>query len=399
MNEEKDNEQRAVHIDIKTVRRNERSIRVMKRLIAFLVVVLVGIGLYISYPYWLPKLEGIFDKPLTTIDNSGKIEGGNFPIAADEAALDVFTLKNHLVAADAHRLTIYDENGKRRGSYDHDFSSPVVRSSGKRALVFDFGSTGFKLYNKNGEVYSKTAENDIMSAALGEDGTAAILVTSDKYASTVLYYNKEGKLIYRYDSTKKVMAVYVTPDGRSSYVCTFSSEQGEIYSQVVRLDLNENGEQMISEEIECLAIGCVLCDDGNIQVAGDNGLFVLSGDGKKIAEYEYSGDLIDFSLNEECSAVILSGSTKNSGKLIIAESGAADGKTFREIACDNTVKQVNVCAERVLLLTSSNVAAYSYDGSEAGRAQLDKEYYRFTYINSALYLSGKHGIDKIKFEM
>ncbi len=399
MNEEKDNEQRAVHIDIKTVRRNERSIRVMKRLIAFLVVVLVGIGLYISYPYWLPKLEGIFDKPLTTIDNSGKIEGGNFPIAADEAALDVFTLKNHLVAADAHRLTIYDENGKRRGSYDHDFSSPVVRSSGKRALVFDFGSTGFKLYNKNGEVYSKAAENDIMSAALGEDGTAAILVTSDKYASTVLYYNKEGKLIYRYDSTKKVMAVYVTPDGRSSYVCTFSSEQGEIYSQVVRLDLNENGEQMISEEIECLAIGCVLCDDGNIQVAGDNGLFVLSGDGKKIAEYEYSGELIDFTLNEECSAVILSGSTKNSGKLIIAESGAADGKTFREIACDNTVKQVDVCAERVLLLTSSNVAAYSYDGSEAGRAQLDKEYYRFTYINSALYLSGKHGIDKIKFEM
>ena len=239
MSEEKDNEQGAVHIDIKSVRRNERSIRVMKRLIAFLAVLLVGIGLYISYPYWLPKLEGIFDKPITTIDNTGKFEGGNFPISADEAALDVFTMKNYLVAADAHRLTIYDESGKRRSSYDHDFSSPVVRPTEKRALVFDFGSTGFKLYNKNGELYSKNAENDIMSAALGEDGTAAVLVTSDKYASTVLYYNKEGKLIYRYDSTKKVMAVYVTDDGRSSYVCTFSSEQGEIYSQVIRLDLKK----------------------------------------------------------------------------------------------------------------------------------------------------------------
>lgn len=399
MSEEKDNERRAVHIDIKTVRRNERSIRVMKRLIAFLVVLLVGIGLYISYPYWLPKLEGIFDKPLTTVDNSGVVEGGNFPIAADEAALDVFALKNHLVTADAHRLTIYDENGKRKGSYDHDFSSPVVRSAGKRALVFDFGNTGFKLYNKNGEVYSKTAENDIMSAALGEDGTAAVLVTSDKYASAVLYYNKEGKLIYRYDSTKKVMAVYVTPDGRSSYICTFSSEQGEIYSQVVRLDLNEDGEQMVSEEIECLAIGCVLCSDGNINVVGDNSLFVLSGDGKKIAEYEYSGDIIDFALTEDCSAVILSGSTKNSGKLVIAESGASDGKTFREISCDNSIKQVEVCGERVMLLTSSNVLAYTYAGETAGTAMLSKEYYKFVYINSALYLSGKHGIDKIKFEM
>lgn len=399
MSDERENGQGAVHIDIKTVRRNERSIRVMKRLIAFLVVVLIGIGLYISYPYWLPKLEGIFDKPISTIDNSGKVEGGNFPIAADEAALDVFALKNHLVAADAHRLTIYDENGKRRGSYDHDFSSPVVRSAGKRALVFDFGSTGFKLYNKNGEVYSKTAENDIMSAALGEDGTSAILTASDKYASAVLYYNKEGKLIYRYDSTKKVMAVYVTPDGKSSYVCTFSSEQGEIYSQVVKLDLGKDGEQMVSEEIACLAVGCVLCDDGNINVVGDNALFVLSGDGKRIAEYEYSGDLIDFALDEECSAVILSGSTKNSGKLVIAQSGASDGETFREIACDNTVKQVEVCAERVMLLTSLGVTAYAYSGSEAGRSALDKEYYEFAYINSALYLSGKHGIDKIKFEM
>ena len=399
MSEEKDNEQGAVHIDIKSVRRNERSIRVMKRLIAFLVVLLVGIGLYISYPYWLPKLEGIFDKPITTIDNTGKFAGGNFPISADETALDVFTMKNFLVAEDTHRLTLYDENGKRRESFDHDFSSPVVRSSAKRALVFDFGSTGFKLYNKNGEIYSKNAENDIMSAALGEDGTAAILVASDKYASAVLYYDKEGKLIYRYDSTKKIMAVYVTDDGRSSYLCTFSSEQGEIYSQVVRLDLKKDGEQMVSEEIEGLAIGCALCSDGNIHVAGDNGMFVLSGDGKKIAEYEYSGDLIGFSLSKDCSAVILSGSTKNSGKLVICEAAAADGQTFREISCDNTVKQVKVCGERVMLLTSSNVIAYSYDGAEAGTAMLDKEYNQFTYIDSALYLSGKHGIDKIKFEM
>ena len=396
---EQDNEQGAVHIDIKSVRRNERSIRVMKRLIAFLVVILVGIGIYVSYPYWLPKLEGIFDKPATTIDNSGKVEDGSFPIAVEDAAYNVYAMKNNLAAADQHRLSIYDENGKRRGSYDHNLSYPVVKTSGKRALVFDFGGTGFKLYNKNGEIYSKSAENDIMTAALGENGTSALITSSDRYASSVLYYNKEGKLIYRYDSMKKVMGVYVAPDGQSSYVCVFSTDSGAVYSQVIKLDLGKDGEQMESEEFDCLAMDCMLCSDGNIHVAGDSAMFIITAEGAVSAKYEYGGDLIDFSLSRKCSAVTIGGNPRNSGTLVIAEAGASESETFREIEIRDVIKQVSVTDDRVLLLTSSAVTAYDYSSTVAGTAPLEKEYYEFVYINGSLYLSGKHGIDKIGFEM
>lgn len=399
MSEEKKRQDGAVHIDIKTVRRNERSIRVMKRLIAFLIVLFLGIGIYLSYPYWLPKMEGLFDKPFSAKNNSGAAADGNFPISTEESNVDLFTIRSKLVAADSHCLTVYDENGKKLDSFDHDFSSPVIRNAGKRALVFDFGSNGFKLFGRNGEIYSKKAEGDIMTAALGEDGTAAVLVGSNKYASSVLYYNKEGNLIYRYDSAKKVMSAYVTPDGKSSYICTFSSDNGEIFSQVVRVDLGEDGEQMVSEEIECLGIGCVLGSDGNINVVGDSGIFVLSADGKLITSCGYDGDLVDFSLDEDCTAVILTGCENNSGKLVIAEAGAADGEVFRTVACDKSVKKVKVTDSRAIVLAGSGVVSYSFSGSEAGYAALEKEYYEFAYLNSALYLSGKHGIDKIDFEM
>ena len=63
---------RAVHTDLNSVRKNERSIRNLKKILAVLIVVFVGLGIYVTYPKWLPKLEGIFDKPVSTITNDGR---------------------------------------------------------------------------------------------------------------------------------------------------------------------------------------------------------------------------------------------------------------------------------------------------------------------------------------
>ena len=392
-------ERRAVHTDINSVRKNERSIRRMKRLIALLVVVLVGIAVYLTYPYWLPKLEGIFDKPASTIHNTADFEKGNFPIQPTEKTSNIFIVGNELMTADTHSLTFYDMNGKRLAPYAHGFSNPMTRVCGKRILVFDSGRYGFKMFNKKGEIYSKTTDDTILTGSLSENGTAAIVTDSEKYASTVLFYNKEGKLIYRYNSTARVTSATVNEDGKGAYVCTFSSVDGVIYSQVHQLDFSKDGEQLVSDNIQTLAIDCIANEAGDIVIAGDSGIYTVSPEGKLVSGCEHDGDLVTFMLSRKCSAVLTTGGSKDMSKLIIAQSGADDTEAYRTSDCPTSSKCVKVSDDRVLLLTTGEVYSYAFSGSLAATADIGREYINIGYYDGALFLAGKHGIDKIKFEM
>lgn len=403
-NERNDGEvSRAVHTDLKNIRKNERSIRRLKRITAVLIVIFVGLIIYVSYPLWLPKLEGIFDKPISTVYNDGKTEDGNFPIDLDDnVSAKIYAVKNNMLAADAHTLVFYDENGKERGSYSHDFSSPIVKTSGKRALVFDSGSESFKVYNKSGEIYSKTAEGSILSGSIGKDGTAAIITTDDKYLATMQVYNPEGKLIYRYNCTHRIMSVTVDSDGSGCYICTFASENGEIYSQIRRIEFDSETEIMLSDKLDCIAIDCVKNTSGNITVIGDVGIYTLNGDGQYVSSYEYSGDLESYALDKGCAAVVTSGkasSKKSSSALIIADADSQDSEAYREIQDVENVKTVKIADERVIVLTSAKAQAYAFSGTLAATVELDREYSDFVYINSALFLQGRQGVDKIGFEM
>lgn len=391
---------RAKHTDLISVRKNERSIRNLKRIVAALIVLLIGIAIYMTYPTWLPKLEDIFDKPISTITNDGEVASGNFPITPDEpSAVSIYGVKNNLLAADSHTLTFYDENGKERANYNHVFSKPVTRVNGKRVLVFDSGSDQFRLYNKSGEIYSKSTDNDILTASLGDNGTAAVLTASEKYASSLLIYDPDGKLIYRYDSVQRIMSASVDSGSNSATICTFSSEDGQIYSQVRSIEFDSDGEKMISEKLSCLAVACVKNNAGNYCVIGDTAMYTISSDGTILSQYDYGGTLEDYCADPSCSAVIISSSNKNTSRLIIADADAKDAESYREIPDIHGAKKIRVCEKRVVLLTSDTAYAYSFGASLAATAQLTKEYSDFAYINSALYLLSRHDIDKIGFEM
>ncbi len=388
---------RAVHTDINEVRRNEHSIRVLKRVMVVLIVLLIGLVVYMTYPHWIAKLEGVFDRPVRTETGDGSTEAGNFPLEPDNAVTSVFTVKNDLLTTDPHTITFYDVNGERKASYSHNFSKPIVKTAGKRVLVFDNGAYGFKLYKKGGESYSKTADDTILTGDVCEAGTAVIVTTSNKYAASAKFYDKDGKLIYNYDCTARIMSVTLNSEGTSCYICTFYSGNGELRSQIRRIDLDKSGEQMISEEIPSLAIGCKVNDAGDIMAACDTAFYILSPDGKLRSEYKYDGDLVSYDLGHAGAAVLLSGGSKNSGKLMIAQAGAAGSAEFRELNSESAVKIVKTAGDRVILLGSDKAYAFDFMGNLTTNSAIGREYSNFAYIDGALYLLGKHGIDKIKF--
>lgn len=391
---------RAVHTDLKTVRENERSIRRLKRILAALIVVFVGLVIYASYPWWLPKLDGVFDKPVSTIKNSGDVESGNFPVSLDNDNAGIYEVNNYFMTADSYSITFYDENGKERSSYNHSFSNPVVKTGGKRVLVFDCGSDGFRVYNKSGALYSKTSENTILSGTIGKDGTVGIITESDKYSSSIQFYDEDGKLIYRYDSTQRIMAAAIDDNGGGCYICTFASSDGTLCSQVVRIDFSKDGEQAVSEQLDCIAIDCIKNDDGSVTVVGDTALCILDENGKLKTSYEWNGELLDYALSSGCAAAIVDSGYGNAYTLVTIQSEAEEGVYgTNEMSGFKNAVSVKIFDERVILLTADCVYSYAFSGTLAATAEVSSGYNDFVYINSALYLIDRKEIDKLLFEM
>lgn len=62
-------------------------------------------GVYASRGVWVPKLEGILDRPHATIVNDGKKQSGNFPLTFDESSVNVIKqLSDGIVRVDDRNI-------------------------------------------------------------------------------------------------------------------------------------------------------------------------------------------------------------------------------------------------------------------------------------------------------
>ena len=106
--------------DIRAARKKEKNKKLYKKIAAIAVVVAFGVGVYASRGVWVPKLEGILDRPHATIVNDGKKQSGNFPLTFDESSVNVIKqLSDGIVRVDDRNIAFYDESGNKISDNSH----------------------------------------------------------------------------------------------------------------------------------------------------------------------------------------------------------------------------------------------------------------------------------------
>mgnify|MGYP003006464128 FL=1 len=194
--------------DIRAARKKEKNKKLYKKIAAIAVVVAFGVGVYASRGVWVPKLEGILDRPHATIVNDGKKQSGNFPLTFDESSVNVIKqLSDGIVRVDDRNIAFYDESGNKISDNSHNFANPVVRTSGKRVLVYDNGGNSFRVLNKKGELLSKDIDQSILLAEIAPDSTVAVVTQTEKYAAVLTVYDSSGAEIYQWSSSRRILDI------------------------------------------------------------------------------------------------------------------------------------------------------------------------------------------------
>ncbi len=185
----------------------------------------------------------------TAISYTAMLGSGEYPIDFDSSNTDNAVLKsNYYYVLTDNDVKAVTNNGRVIYSYNHGFENPVIKTSQTRALVFDQGGNNALILTLHNNVSVIDSENEIINAAIGDDGTYALVTTADSYVAQVSVYKKNDKLIYEWlSSSDMINNVAVSPSGKKIAISTLKTNVSGFDSSLMILNFKSDGAEFRKE--------------------------------------------------------------------------------------------------------------------------------------------------------
>ena len=385
--------------DIRAARAREKQKKRIRRIAAVGVIVVFALTVYLTRAYWVPKLEGILDRPKETVVNDGKTKSGNFPISFNEGSVsDITGIGNYLACLDKNQLRIYSEDGEQTNEFSHNYIDPELKGALKRMMIYDKGGSSLMVVNRKNKIYEKNVSGKILLGDIADNNNIAVVTEDAKYSGILYVYDPNGKQIYKWYSSARVLSVNFSADGEGCFLTTFSSKGGEMVSLVRYLRFDRDTEYMKSVELPVLALAAMDNVNGEYWVVGDTAFYRLDSEGQIIQSYDYSGELADYDLSRECAALCFKGLQRNSTELVMFRSDSDQAEPDTQLYTDDgRPVSLHIKDQKVLLLKDGVMECFDFSGNLLATAELDSDYTDFTFFGENIYFLDYREVNKISF--
>lgn len=385
--------------DIREERKKQKSAKLIKTLVAFGIVAALGLTAFITSKYWIPKLEGILDKPHDTIVNDGKEEGGNFPLNVAQSNITSITQCNDImVTLDVNRVVFYKSNGEQLNSIAHNYSSPVIDVSEKKIVAYDNAGKSFQVMNKKNTVYTKKTDNPILMAKIGPNGYVGVVTQTEKYSAYVTFYDETGAEIYNWASGRRVVDITFNESGNGCCISAISSSGGKIDSTIYSIDFKDKEPLMTATVSDSIVLSAKKMNNGDYWAVCDNKMVKLDSSGKLLQSFALKNELVSFALSERYAAIYTGSVTGTHGTLEIydCENESDSANAVKDI--QGKPKKLQISGSDVIVFNDKTVECYDAKGNLLATANVARNYVDCVYANNAVYLLGYRDINKIKFD-
>ena len=377
-------------------RRAKKRKRFFKKLIVVLIIISVGAILYYTRDNWLPFFDGIATKYLTATQNDGELAEGKFPLKISGGSdYQIGTLENYFSVVDDTHFYIYTADGKLTLDKQHNYSSPVLKTNSKKALIYDLGGKKLSLESKYKNIYSKTLDDNILFARLSSDDKAAVITTSDKFLCVMTIYDSSGEAIYTWKCTEgRIIDVDFINSNEGCIVTTIDANGGQMISNVHKFIFTSDKKVWTSQNADTLAISSYILNNGNIAVIGDTKCAYYSKDGTYIGSYTYKDELVDYSCSDSAAALLFRNEERRKSNAVIINDIVND---IKEIEIQDNAKCLNTERDSIFILTDSEIQEYSNIGTKLTSVPVKDDYYDIHKLGQHIYLLGDAEIDRIDF--
>lgn len=181
---------------------------------------------------------GVIEYISSAYTRIGSGNGYDVTLGGDEI-FDIKTAEGHYYSLTKTDVSCYNTNGKLISEIVHGFTSPVLKTSETRSLIYGQGEKALRIYNYNKEIISMKFDNSVLCADIADNGNFAVATYADSYDSMVKVFNKKGDTVYEwYCADGTVNALNLTSDGKQIIVSTFTVSDGVINSKLHLLNFS-----------------------------------------------------------------------------------------------------------------------------------------------------------------
>ncbi len=270
-----------------------------------------------------------------------------------------------LAVSGSSGVSVFSATGRLTCSESVGYKDPVMDASENFVFIYDSGNNDYSVYNSFTDVHSAQTRYPIRGGAIADNGSFAIITSSDSHNSVVEVYNNDflrAGLISR--------SGYITSvDINNTHVLLTSADVNDGNDFVSKLTYCAIGAD--SAEFETVIDGSfpIACSigDGGCVVVCDNAVYFYTADGSLSGKYNYEFDLIDFSVD-------------NTSALLLFKQGGFDVK-YTAVCVDNggnavyskdlseTVTDIKLLGDISYLLADGTL--FAFDGEESRSKALD----------------------------
>ena len=336
----------------------------------------------------------IISAAVVIADHSGsKKTHGVYSINGD-AVESIAPFSSGIAVLTSNSVDYVDQFGNLMGANEHNYTNPVMITSGKNLALYDRGGTSLKI-EKNASLYKEHSfESPITCVDITSKGTYAFVLNADNGYQTHLFaYSYNGKKLFEWTSAEYALCVSVSNTGKHAAVCTLSVNNAEAVSKVYFFSFNKPTHDYMVEFADETVFDVSFVSSKKVVVLTDRGAYQLNQKGEKSVLCEYSANELNhtdlYNAGMGVCAIDLYGNSNNT-KVFLFDRGYKNvyENTYQD-SISRVIADENYCAivfdKQIRILSAKNV--------ETGVIDLDEICLDAVISGGRLYVLTAGGIE------
>lgn len=356
--------------------------------LVFTAVVAVVIAFFLILNAALPG--GIIEATGNSFASFGK--SGSFPVKISSRNVVLSQSSSSAVLLGDSTVTMYSESGGVIFERLHGFSSPAMKTSDSRVLLFDRMGHGVRMENAAKTLFTFETEDSIYTGDISKSGAFAIVTEATGYTAQINVYDKNANKKYVwYSAHGRIAAVSLSDNGRFAAVMTVSSSNGDFSSELVLLDTKSTEPIARRQYDQSVPVSVDIKGDRAVAVMSDK-MVSLSLKGEEITK-DFSGASLIACDNSSSSgtAVVLNRYSDELNNRLLFVDKKLDEYFSSELTL--SVESVAVGGNTVSIVSGQSIISFNNKGEQIGGITLGYEPSSLAAHGSKLWFTGVSVLD------
>lgn len=270
--------------------------------------------------------------------------------------------KDGIARVTTDSLVIMDNAGTQFQSVLTGFNNPALVTTNKYVMTYDRGGRRLIITNSFTVVFDKVFDDNIVTAAMNDNGYFAVVTESDAYKNILTVYNSSFSEIYKLNSMSRyIIAADISNDNKHAAVSSYYVKDGNVIPQINYYSFTGEESLWNYDFDEKVAVSVVCKDDGSVAGLFEWGICVLDSKGREKHRFEFNNKILQayYLSRDKYNMAVLSDSHSGNSEAVVFEN---TGKSVSNIDTQITAVSADIASDRIALLSRDRIFIYSVSG-------------------------------------